>query len=228
MPPRGRPFFRKLLLSAFLLLLFALFFLDFDLSRYTAQRETYNVERRLISEARLLSGELSAVPPSDLLRFARDSDRRAQARVTIINPAWRRSRGFQHSPETMENHANRPEVHEALQGKIGSSVRHSDTLNRDLCYVAIPLTYRGQRGFVLRIAVPLEELDDAVAAVRWRIIYASFLTAAVGLVFAYFFSLRISRRINRLRVFAERLLHSDSPRSLLPNRTTSLELSAAL
>jgi two-component system phosphate regulon sensor histidine kinase PhoR len=215
-PPRGRPFFRKLLLSAFLLLAFALFFLDFDLTRYTAQRETYSVEQRLISEAHLLADELSAVPLSDLPRYARDSDRRAQARVTLINPSGIVLADSQHSADTMENHSNRPEVRDALHGRIGSSVRHSDTLNRDLCYVAIPLTYRGEQGLVLRLAVPLQELDNAVAAVRWRILYVSFLTAAVGLAFAYFFSLRVSRRINRLRAFAERLLHSDQPEILTP------------
>jgi two-component system phosphate regulon sensor histidine kinase PhoR len=65
-------------------------------------------------------------------------------------------------------------------------------------------------------------LDNAVAAVRWRIVYVSFLTAAIGLAFAYFFSLRVSRRINRLRVFAERLLHSEQPEILTPEANDEL------
>ncbi len=115
----------------------------------------------------------------------------------------------------MENHAARPEVRQALQGRTGASVRHSVTLDRDLCYVAIPFTYQGQRGFVLRLAVPLVEVSRAVSAVRWRIVYASLITAALALLLAYFFSLRISRRIARIKLFAERLVTSRQPVALI-------------
>jgi two-component system, OmpR family, phosphate regulon sensor histidine kinase PhoR len=109
----------------------------------------------------------------------------------------------------MENHANRPEVREARAGSVGSSVRHSATLDRDFCYVAVPFTYAGKGRFVLRLAVPLSELDVAVAAVRWRILAASAVAAAAAFFIAYLFSNRISRRIRRLQRFAENLL--DSP-----------------
>ncbi len=220
---------RKLLAGACVLLAFALVTLDFYLTRYTASRETHTVERRLISEARLLAGELATVAPADLVRFASEADRRAEARVTLIDPRGVVLAESQHSPETMENHANRPEVREALKGRIGTSVRHSATLDRDLCYVAYPITYRGQPGFALRLAVPLEDLDSAVSAVRRRIIYASGITAGLALILAYLFSIRISRRIGRLQKFAERLLHSEEPQTLIPEANDELgALSTAL
>lgn len=222
-------FFRKLLLSAFLLLAFALAVLDFYLTRYTAGRETQNVETRLVAEAHLVAYDLANVPATQLNRAVGEAGRRAQTRVTVITHTGVVLADSQHDPETMENHANRPEVREALRGGTGASVRHSVTLNRDLCYVAIPFTYQGRSGLVLRLAVPLVEVSQAVSAVRWRIVYASIITAALALLLAYFFSLRISRRIGRIKLFAERLLVSRDPTALGPEADDELgALSRAL
>ena len=226
---RGSPLLRKLLAGALLVLAFALVTLDFYLTRYTASRETHAVERRLTAEARLLTSEFTTIAPADLVRLAAEADRRAEARVTLIDPRGVVLADSRHDPESMENHANRPEVREALQGRTGTSVRHSATLDRDFCYVAYPFTYRGQAGFALRLAVPLEELDSAVSAVRRRIIYASAVTAGLALILAYLFSIRISRRISRLQKFAENLVHSEQPQTLIPEANDELgALSRAL
>ena len=221
--------FRKLLLSAFLLLAFALVLLDFYLTRYTATRETQVIEQRLQFEARLVAYDLADQPEGKLQAAVGAVAQRAQSRITVIRPDGVVLADSQHDPETMENHASRPEVREALAGRIGSSVRHSATLDRDLCYVALPFTYRGQPGFVLRLAVPLTEVKTGVSAVRWRIIYASAATAALALVLAYFLSMRMSRRIRRIQAFAERLPFAGEEEALEPEANDELgALSRAL
>lgn len=216
-------------MSALLLLAFALGVLDFYLTRYIASRETSNVEQRLISEAHLVAYELANVPPTELDRAVAEAGGRAQARITVITHAGVVLADSEHDPETMENHKNRPEVRQALQGRAGASVRHSVTLGRDLCYVALPFTYQGRRGFVLRLAVPLVEVSNAVSAVRRRIVYASIAAAALALILAYFFSFHISRRIGRIKIFAERLVTSTEPAALLPEGADELgALSRAL
>ncbi|HEU5023258.1 MAG TPA: ATP-binding protein, partial [Bryobacteraceae bacterium] len=222
-------FFQKLLWSALLLLAFALGALDFYLTRYTASRVTSDVELRLTSEARLLAWELAAVPASELNRAVIDAAERAQARVTVITRAGVVLADSEHDAETMENHKDRPEVRRALQGATGSAIRHSATLNRDLCYVALPFTYAGGSGFALRLAVPLVQVSRAVSAVRTRIVYASLAAAALALILAWFFSARLSRRIERIKIFAERLLTSTEPATLIPESTDELgALSRAL
>lgn len=197
-----------------MLLAFALVLLDFYLTRYTASHETRNVELRLISEAHLVAYDLADAPRPELTRLVNAAGRRAQARITVIAHSGLVLADSRHDAETMENHAHRPEVRKALQGETGTSVRHSATLDRDLCYVAIPFTYQGRPGFVLRLAVPLVEVSQAISAIRWRIVYASVITAALALLLAYFFSLRMSRRIGRIQRFAESLLVSSEPATL--------------
>jgi len=81
--------------------------------------------------------------------------------------------------------------------------------------VAILASYQGQPDYVLRLALPMEELDAAVAAVRWRILEASLLASVIALGVAYYFSLTFTRRVVRLQSFAEGLVRANSPRPAL-------------
>ena len=203
--PFRSPIFRKLLVSAFALIALTILILDFFLTRDAARRETVAVERQLAAEARVLAGDLAATDTARLELWARAAEGRAQARITVITPAGLVLADSQHDPETMENHAGRPEIQEALHGRTGASIRHSVTLDRDLCYVAIP-AQAGASPAVLRLALPLKELDAAIAAVRKGIYGASLAALIAALAMAYFFSRTFTRRIRRLQAFAESLL----------------------
>ena len=202
------PIFRRLLGSAILLIGAPLLALDFYLTRFTARREVEIVKQQLKTNARVLAGEVSAVPLVGLEDWAKTVGSRAEARVTLINPKGLVMADSQHDPETMENHAGRPEVREAESQGIGSSVRHSATLDRDSCYLAVAVSYHGEPGYILRLAVPLEDVHTSVSAVRRRILAASLVAALLALSVAYFFSNSLSRRISRLREFAESLVHA--------------------
>lgn len=210
------PISRKLLGSAFLVIAASLVVLDVDLSRYTAQREIEDARRRLTVEAQILAAELNSAPAAAVQRWSLDAGTRAQARVTLIDPRGVVLADSQHDPETMENHAQRPEIRQAYGGHIGSSIRHSHTLNRDLCYLAVPARYGGQAGYVLRLALPLEDLDAAMRAVHLRILEASLVAALAALAVAYFFSRSFTARIRRLQSYAENLIEGNRARGALP------------
>jgi two-component system phosphate regulon sensor histidine kinase PhoR len=114
----------------------------------------------------------------------------------------------------MENHANRPEILQARRGQVGVSIRHSATLSRDLCYVALSFPYRGVAGFTLRLAVPLQELDDSIAAVRWWLLGASLIALGVAMFIAVFFSVRFTGRIRHLQAFSESLVETATAQDL--------------
>ena len=200
------PLFRKLLISTFLLIVATLLILDFFLTAYIGQREMQSVQHRLTVEARILSGEAPAIVPARLEDWAKQVAARAKARVTVVDPKGAVLADSEHDPETMENHANRPEIRLALAGQVGVAIRHSATLDRDLCYVAISFPYQSGASFILRLAVPLEELNTAVAALRWWMFEASLIALAVAMVIAYLFSVRFTRRVRRLQSFAENLV----------------------
>ena len=104
----------------------------------------------------------------------------------------------------VENHAGRPEVREALAGRVGRSARRSRTLDQDLIYVALPA--RDLPGIaVLRVAEPLRGL----APLRGRLFALSLLAAAITLALSLpavlWVAARQSRRTRELESVAQRL-----------------------
>ena len=216
------PLFRKLFISAFFLIIATLLVLDFFLTTYVGRREILSVQHRLTSEARILEGEVAGIAPPDLANWSSQASARSQARVTVVDPQGRVLADSEHDPETMENHAQRPEILQARRGEVGVSIRHSATLDRDLCYVALSFPYQGTAGFILRLAVPLQELDAAVAAVRWWLFGTSLIALALAMVIASVFSTRFARRIRHLQSFAENLVETNALRDLAPGADDEL------
>ena len=210
------PMFRKLLLRSLVVILVAVVALDILLTRYTAYNETRNAERQLQAQARILADEVAGLPAAGLAIWTKEANRRTQSRVTLITPGGGVLADSERDAGTMENHAGRPEVREALQGRPGSSVRHSATLDHDLLYFALPGTFQGKEGHVLRLAVPLERVDDAIAEVRWRIFQVSLIAAVLSLGVAYISSRSLSRRIRRLQLFADGLVNARFSETLPP------------
>ena len=202
----GSPMFRKLLLTSLLLILSAVVVLDFLLTRYTAQRETLNVEHELAAQTRILTTEVAKLSPEELGPWVVQARGRAGARITLIAPDGKVLADSDRDAETMENHAGRPEVQAAVEGKPGSAVRHSASINRDLLYLALPAAWQGRGGYILRLALPLEQVDSAIAEVRWRILQASLVAALLSLALAYVLSSSLSRRIQQVQTFAEGLV----------------------
>ena len=211
------PIFRKLLTSAFILIALTVLVLDFDFTRYTSKHETEEVRQRLTAVARVMVAEAEGVPPEQMEIWAKAASARAECRVTVIDPQGVVQADSHHDPETMENHSGRPEIQAAYANRTGSSIRRSRTLGRDMCYLAVPLRYLGRSGYVLRLALPLENLDEAIAAGRRRMLTASLVAALVALLIAYVFSHSFTRRVGRLRAFAEGLVKANFTASPLPD-----------
>jgi len=140
----------------------------------------------------------------------------------------------QSNPETMESHAERPEVLDALAKGEGLAERHSVTINRDLLYYAVRYAEPGGAPVVLRFAIPAGTVDDEVWALRRRL-WLSFL---VMLLVAGTASLLISRsfssRVERLQLFSRRVaegdfqpLFADPQGDVLEHLAVSLNESAA-
>ncbi|PYV34906.1 MAG: hypothetical protein DMG22_04215 [Acidobacteria bacterium] len=208
------PLFRKLFLGAAAVTCAAMAGLGFYLTRFTASREIESVRQKLEASGSILAAELANVGRERLEAWSHDAGQRAGARVTLIDPSGKVLADSEHDPETMENHAGRPEIREALAHTTGSSIRHSATLDRDLCYFAFRTNYDGQPGYVLRLAVPLEDLEVAERAVRIRILSAIILAALLALGFAFYFSRTLTRRIERLVNFADGLVGNPSQPAL--------------
>jgi two-component system phosphate regulon sensor histidine kinase PhoR len=114
----------------------------------------------------------------------------------------------------IENHADRPEVRQAMAGGVGSTVRRSVTVGRDLLYVAVPLEQPGRPRAVLRLAVPTRDVDDARALVRATVAAGALLAVGVAVVIGLFVSRRVTRPVRQMEAAARRMADGDFARSV--------------
>jgi two-component system, OmpR family, phosphate regulon sensor histidine kinase PhoR len=114
-------------------------------------------------------------------------------------------------PATMENHATRPEVAQALAGHEGRARRHSATLNQEEVYVAVPLPQANAAwsAGVVRTALPASRVDAIVAA-AWKvplIVWTVLLLPILAV--SYLFARSITGPLRRLQDMTGRVASGD-------------------
>lgn len=114
-------------------------------------------------------------------------------RITVILPTGLVVGDSSEDPTFMENHRDRPEVSDALDGTPGRSTRFSTTLGEELMYVAIPVWRNGAVAAVVRTSFSVHTTAQTLHAVYWRIAAAG-LVAVMGMAGA---SLVLARKIVR-------------------------------
>lgn len=201
--------FGKLLLTSALLIGVTLASAYFLLTRYVAERERSLVQQQMAQSLRIIAPTLAANPPQNLQKWAEDTDAAVNARVTLIDSSGVVVADSRHDPETMQNHRERPEVSTALAGRPGSAFRLSATLDVEYYYYAEPVESPGRPRTVLRLAVPLTQVDASIAAVRILILRASAVAALLALLLAYLVARAFTRRIRRIENYAKELVNAD-------------------
>ena len=167
-------------------------------------------EARLVAKTTPWSFDNQAL---DLLY--RDLARELGARITIIGSDGRVHGDSEEPSSSMENHASRPEVVEALAAGSGESVRYSTTTGYDFLYRAF-LQSEGSDRRVIRLAIPLSDIEQVINTLRRTLLVAFVVFSSLGLLLSYGFSRRLSARIRRLADFAGQVAQGNFPRNFFP------------
>ena len=131
------------------------------------------------------------------------------ARVTVITESGKVLGDSQSDPQTMENHAGRPEIRAAFVSGNGQSIRHSVTINRDLLYYAVRLSAANGPPMVLRFALPVQTVDEELREFRRRLWLASLVMLLVTGMVSLLISRSFSTRVERLTEFSRRVAEGD-------------------
>ena len=187
--------------------------------------------------ASLLGLTLANPPQSDdpiELRNWTSRAARSGARVTIIDDTGRVLADSEADAEKMENHANRPEIQQAFASGTGQSVRRSATLDRELVYRAQRYNRPASSPIVIRLALPLAQIDLSLVELRQRQLIATLVVLLVGALVSFAFARMFAARVQRLQRFSQRIAEGDfrpllreGPRDELSDLADSLNLTAA-
>jgi two-component system, OmpR family, phosphate regulon sensor histidine kinase PhoR len=232
-----RNLFVKLALTYFALLLgvlLAAYLFAVGALRRDYERTALNQLAAIAHIAQARPPQLAQLPPAApdetaALRAWTRGVAASGARVTIITSSGLVLDDSESDPQTMENHATRPEIMDALKNGSGHSIRHSVTLNRELMYYAVRQATPSGQPIVLRFALPLETVDEILWSFRRSLWFSSLVILLIAGVASLFVSRNFSDRVERLKKFSRRVAEGDF-RPLPSNRSGDAleELGASL
>ncbi|MFH0882043.1 MAG: ATP-binding protein [bacterium] len=133
----------------------------------------------------------------------------SKTRITVILPDGRVVGDSEKKPEEMDNHRDRPEVVEVLEGAVGSSSRYSNTLHLKMMYVAVPLHIGGRVAGVLRTSTPVTVIDHTLSSIYQRIAMGGIVIALLAAWISWVNARRITHPLERIRRQAQRIADGD-------------------
>lgn len=202
------------LYPSYLLLVFAavagaMWYASSSLKDFFLERTSMDLQARAALVSPQVSRLLHPLDEEGIRRLCSTIGANASTRITVILPSGRVVGDSDENPGDMENHVNRPEFRAALSSGLGMSVRSSTTLGKNLMYVAVPVELGGVPAAVVRTAIAIDAVDEAIERVRRRIILAGvFFALAVAFV-GLLASRKITRPLEDIRKSAEHLAKGD-------------------
>ncbi|PYU74613.1 MAG: hypothetical protein DMG49_04440 [Acidobacteria bacterium] len=133
----------------------------------------------------------------------------SNVRVTVIASDGQVLADSQSDPRTMESHAGRPEIRDALRKGDGQSIRHSVTVHSNLLYYAVRLSVAGGPPVVLRFALPLQTVEEEIWEFRRNLWLASLFVLLVTGTISLLISRSFAGRVERLQEFSRRVAQGD-------------------
>ena len=109
-------------------------------------------------------------------------------RITIINYQGKVLGESDSALQGMQNHLNRKEVKEAIEGKLGMDQRFSETMKVTYLYVALPIE---EYDIIVRVSIPLYQLNS----INKAFLFYTIIGILVGLLLTILISINLSKVI---------------------------------
>ena len=196
--------FRNILLTYLLIATLLLISLELYLSKEIKDNHVSNLKDSLIIQARLISDQIPSFFTNNLDDICRRFKEKTGARVTIIDSSGKVMGDSDEPSEKMENHSDRPEIKDAEISDVGSSIRYSKTIQKDLLYLAIAINKDTDKKF-LRLSIPLHDVEKAMNTIRIRIIIVFLSVLFVANLIGLIQTRRITKSIEEITAFSKEI-----------------------
>ena len=127
------------------------------------------------------------------------------ARVSFI-----RGDGFvlgdsDHDASEMDNHADRPEIVDALKKGIGRHIRTSDTVNQNMMYVAMAVQPGNADSPIVRLALSIVDLESSIREMWFGLIIGLVILFVLAAAVSYRVALGLTRPLEQITRVAKRI-----------------------
>ena len=145
------------------------------------------------------------------------------SRITVILPSGDVVGDTDEKPAAMENHAGRPEIREALNGRVGTATRYSHTLYKTMMYTAVPVWSQERLAGVVRVSLPVAEIEHTFGSIYTKVLGGLLLIAVLAVVVSLFISRRLAAPLVRMRMAAERFTRGQFDHPLPPSSSDEID-----
>jgi len=202
----NRGIFRRIFLLYTIIILMSFLFIEYFVTSTIRDHYIERLNQDLIVQASLISERVSFHPERNMDDMCKEAKEKTGARVTIIDLDGRVLGDSDADSSSMENHAHRPEVQQAALSGTGMFIRHSDTVNQDLMYVAYRTPSRGRPEGYVRLSIPLQNIDHAVHVIKLDVILVVVFVIVVSAAFSFWQFDYLRRLTRQIKDFAGSLV----------------------
>ena len=158
---------------------------------------------RLETDTLAAASLLSSQPFIDWGTSIQEVADRTGARVVVVDAG--RTLVADSENSGLDRSFDRPEIDEALIGRVASDVRYSETLNTSLRYAAAPIVQNYQVVAAVRLTLPEYDVDDEIqSTLLWLVAFMIAVVVAAALI-AWLLARSIAAPLRRLADIAETL-----------------------
>lgn len=202
--------FRKQFVPSFIIVFLALFLFTVivigQLGKYDHSLTRQNLVRSANLVSAVLEPSLMAKDTGQVQHLVARLGEKSGVRITVIDKQGEVIGDSDKNPREMENHSERPEIKEAINGRTGQSIRYSNTVQKELFYVAIPVFGPGGHAdYVVRTSLPLSILQQSILPIEKRIIYLSLILAIIAAALLLLLNKSLRRSLNPIINISEEL-----------------------
>jgi two-component system, OmpR family, phosphate regulon sensor histidine kinase PhoR len=219
--------FPSYLIVTFLALLALTWFASRAVQRFFIGQIQHDLEARALLVRDQIGRQIPLDDSAALDALAKRLGHQTMTRITVVLSDGRVMGDTDEEPGRMEPHTGRgrPEIAAAFAGQTGQAIRHSSTLERTMLYVALPI--RDDPALppagVVRLAIPLTAIHEAMHSVRLQIVLAATAAALLSAVASLLIARRLSRPLEDLRAGAEAFARGDFSHRLADTDITEFD-----
>ena len=204
---------RRLVLSYLGITILVLLVLEIPLGITFARRAEENILADIERDARVFASQVEGRLGGDTSQDAQQAAQRYAAetggRVVVVDLRGLSIADSDVSFELGRDFSTRQEINEALNGRLSSGSRLSDTLQQELLYVAVPVASSGRVLGAVRITYPRSKLDARVQR-NWERLALLGVTIVVSTALVGWLLARsVTRPVRELQDAATRIASGD-------------------
>lgn len=186
-----------LLITASALLVLGIY-ASYSLKRFFYNRVAEDLGARALLIEQQVASALETEDFEKIDELCKSMGRATGTRITVILPDGLVIGDSDENPQSMRNHSDRSEIIDALEQGQGRSMRFSNTMGKELMYVALPIKQDQSNIAIIRTSLPVTAIDKQLSITYSRIIWG-FLVVAIITGFITFAMLRrLSRPIEKM------------------------------